>query len=103
MGSPDGVVAALVSMVSNSERAASSSAVVMASGKQARPRRRQSQRSRHLEVPAPRSLTLAATLADYVADIDIADPTDCTQTITNVCASAAQPAGVVQQTPAFSG
>lgn len=54
-------------------------------------------------MPAPRSLTLAATLADYVAGIDIADPTDCTQTITNVFASAAQPAGVVQQTPAFTG
>ena len=54
-------------------------------------------------MPAPRSLTLAATLADYVADIDIADPTDCTQSITNVFATAAQPADVVQQAPAFTG
>lgn len=54
-------------------------------------------------MPAPRSLTLAATLADYVADIDIADPNDCTQTITNAFASVAQPADVVQQTPTFTG
>lgn len=33
----------------------------------------------------------------------IVDPTDCTQTITNVFAAATQPADVVQQQPAFTG
>ena len=46
----------------------------------------------------------AVEAAGPTGTFDIVDPTDCTQTITNVFAApAAQPADVVQQQPSFTG